>query len=397
MITPDQAFEIIFRHSFPRKTISINLLKCSGIVLAEDVHSGDHLPRFNNSAMDGYAVRAEDIKNARPNNPISLKLIGEIHAGSAPRLKLKKDTAIRISTGAAIPSGADAVVMQEFCQKNGNEILVKDHEPLWGNIRKKGEEIRKGQIALRKGIILNPGSIAWLHTMGIQNVSVFRPLKIGLLRTGNEIYKKGMIQSHQIRDAHGVSLKLALQDLGLEAVVPPIVPDKFEQVVRNWKRLLEECDIVITTGGVSVGERDLFAEAAKRLKIKVLFHNISQKPGKPMAFGKFKNKLWFGLPGNPVSALVCFYLYIQPALKRMLGYSHFRHQWHQTKTAQAIQANPSKTLFLRASVCDSRIEIAEKQGSHCLGRFANANAILRIEPSDQKLKKNSHVSYLPLF
>ena len=391
VITPDLAIRKILANAKPLPSCRMDIRKTDGLVLASHVCCPDGLPRFDNSAVDGYAVKAADVRGASKARPVSLRLIGEVHAGSSNQPVVKKGLAVRIATGARIPPGADAVVMQEYCERKGTVLRVCDTEPRWGNIRRRGEEIRRGQIALRKGQTLNSGSIAWLATMGIKTALVHRPPRVGLLRSGNEVVEWGVSpQPHQVRDAHGVSLPLALKKIysassgmELEVKMPSIVRDDMKQTVRAFSMLLKDCDLVVTTGGVSVGERDLFHAAAKTYGLKTIFCKVSQKPGKPMVFARRGPKLWFGLPGNPVASLVCFYLYVKPCLLRMIGHPHVEPEWFEAKAAEAFRPNARRTDFLRGCLKNGRVTFAEKQGSHCLGSFADANVLVKIPPSSR--------------
>ena len=342
--------------------------------------------------MDGYAVRSCDIDRASTKHPVSLRLMGEIHAGSPLCFRVEKECAVRVSTGSRIPPGTDAVVMQEDCRVEGNTVFVQALESRWGNIRRKGEEIRKHQIALPKGTVLQPGSLAWLATMGIRQVSVYHRPKVGLLRSGTEVVDWGQSpRAYQIRDAHGVSLPLALQQMGFDVQMPAIVGDNLSLVTRAYGKLLSSCDLLITTGGVSVGDRDLFHAAARAHHVTTIFHKVSQKPGKPMAFGKRGSKIWFGLPGNPVASLVCFYLYIRPALLKMMGHPHPSSTWFEVKTAESYRSNPRRTEFLRGFLEKGRVTFAEKQGSHCLGSFAQTNVLIQLPPSHRIGKVGNRV------
>ena len=370
VITPNLPFKIL-AHAKPLASCRVDIRKANGLVLASPIRCPDDLPRFDNSAMDGYAVRSLDVRDASKANPVLLRLIGEVHAGSSKQLVVKKGLAVRIATGAPVPTGADAVVMQEYCECEGPLLRVHDAEPHGGNIRRRGEEIRRGQIALKKGHPLNPGSIAWLATMGVKTVAVHRPPRVGLLRSGTEVVEWGRApRVHQVRDAHGISLPLALQKMGFDVEIPAIVRDDLDQTIRAFSRLLKACDLVITTGGVSVGARDLFHAAAQTTRLKTIFHKVSQKPGKPMVFAKRGTKLWFGLPGNPVASLVCFYLYVKPCLHGMMGHPHVEPEWFGAKTAESFHSNPRRTDFLRGHLehvtfAESRVPLPQVCGRQC--------------------------------
>jgi molybdopterin molybdotransferase len=377
MITPDQALKLILGRAKVLPAETVDLREAHGRVVAGSVRAADSLPRFDNSAMDGFAVQAADLRRL----PALLKLIGESRAGS-PRLpRLQPGCAVKISTGAPIPPGADTVVMKEDCELRGASVLVKDAEPRGGNIRRRGEEIRKGAIAIKSGTVLNPGSIAWLASMGIQRVQVFCKPRVGLLRSGDEVVEwDRRPKRHQIRDTHAMALGLALKELGFELELPPPVQDRLNTVTRAFSKLLARCDVVLTTGGVSVGEHDLFHQVAGLSGVTPVFWKIAQKPGKPMAFGVRGRKLWFGLPGNPVSALVCFHLYVKPVLLKRMGRPDYSTWWVQSATRQSIRRHATRTEFYTGRIENGRVRILPQRGSHCLGGFARSNVLVKIDP-----------------
>ena len=396
MITPEEALRRVLQHAHPLSPRTLDIHHAHGMTLAKEVKCQDNLPRFDQSAMDGYAIRYQDIAKASPGRPVFLKLIGEIQAGSQSYPKLQKGCAIQISTGARIPPGSDTVIMQENCKIQESVIAIHGAEDLEANIRYRGEEIQKGKIALSKGSRLNPGSLAWLASMGIQKISVYPQPRIGLLRSGNELIDgKKNLKPYQIRDAHGISLPLAMKEIGIEPNVLPIVSDDLRKTKSAFSKLLATSDIAITTGGISVGKHDLFQEIAKSFGIKEIFYKISQKPGKPLYFGKMGSKLWFGLPGNPVSALVCYYIYIRPALLKIMNLP--LPEWFQAKAGESFPTHPNRVQFLRGHYKNGMVTFAEKQGSHCLGGFAKANVLSKIPCSSKPGKMGNKLSCVRLF
>lgn len=396
MITPEEALRRVLQHARPFKARSLALRDACGMILAKDVKCQDSLPRFDQSAMDGYAVRHQDIAKASPSLPVFLKLIGEVQAGSKAYPKLQKGCAVQISTGARIPPGADTVVMQEDCKVQESVIAIHTAEGRGDNIRYRGEEIRKRKIALSKGTRLNPGSLAWLASMGIDQVSVYPPPRIGLLRSGNELMSMGKkLKSYQIRDTHGISLPLAMKEIEIEPNVLPIVSDDLPKTKSAFSKLLATSDIAITTGGISVGKHDLFQEIAKSFGVKEIFYKVSQKPGKPLYFGKIGSKLWFGFPGNSVSALVCYYIYTRPALLKIMGLP--LPEWFQAKAGESFPTHPKRVQFLRGHYKNGIVTFAEKQGSHCLGGFAKANVLAKIPCSSKPGKIGNRLSCIRLF
>lgn len=382
MITPDEALSKILAKSCTLGRASMDIRKACGMVLARDVKAVDCLPRFDNSAMDGFAVHAADVRGATKRNPVVLRLVGEAQAGLKFRKKIPRGCAIRISTGALVPGDVNAVVMQEECEVRGKSVVVLGSEPKGGNVRFRGEEIRKGQIAMRRGNRLSPGAIAWLATMGIRNVFVFCRPRVGLLRSGSEIVEFGKHpRPEQVRDAHGISLSSALREMGIDLKITPLVRDNSAAIRRAFSKLTASCDVVITTGGVSVGRHDLFHEVARAIGIRRIFHKVAQKPGKPIAFGTKSRRLWFGLPGNPVSSLFCFYHYVRPAILKMSGREDYRPVWFGALASTSVRRNPNRTEFMRGKMRDGRVTFAVKQGSHCLGSFADSDVLVRVDSS----------------
>jgi molybdopterin molybdotransferase len=390
MISPEQALEKVLRNSHPLGSVTLDIRQASGLVLAESVRCTDSLPRFDCSAMDGFAVKHADIAKASKSNPVRLKLIGEVRAGTSFVPHVTAGTTVKISTGGKIPAGADVVVMKEDCEEKGAEVIFRESEARLANIRLCGEEILKGKTAVKRGTRLNPGSIAWLVSMGVRRVTVCKRPVVGLLRSGDEVADFGRSpRSTQVRDTHGISIPLALRDLDLDVMVPSIVRDHPWYVERAFRKLMKQCDVVITTGGISVGEHDLFKEIAEGVGVEMIFHNVSQKPGKPLAFGKRGSRLWFGLPGNPVSALACFYVYLRPGLLQMMGVEpESIYPWFKVRASEFYPTHPARAQFLRG-ILDQQsggVSFAEKQGSHCLGSFAEANVLIKIAPSAEKGK-----------
>src|SRR5439155_11615662 len=294
-------------------------------VLAEPVVSLVDLPRFDNSAMDGYAVRTADLVAARTEQPVSLRVIGEVAAGAVFADKVAAGTCVRLFTGSPLPEGANAVVMQEDTRLDplqpGTVWFLAAVRP-WENVRLRGEDAKRGATLAEAGDRLTFGQIGLLAAAGLPELKVSRQPRVGLLATGSELAESGRaLQPGQIYESNRVMLAALLKQAGAQPEIFPLVPDTIEDTRLALERALACCDAAITTGGVSVGEFDFVRAAFEQMGGELNFWKVSIKPGKPFAFGRVGRKFLFGLPGNPVSALVTFLLLARPALKRMQGTS----------------------------------------------------------------------------
>lgn len=354
MITVQQATKIVQKHTPLPQSKQRNLSEASGLVLSRDYHASEDSPRFTNSAMDGFAVRFADIQAGVEANS-RLRITEESSAGRAAQSALASGAAVRISTGALVPSGADTIVPMEDCLIEGGKVtLVK--LPLLGQfVRQQGSEYAAGAPILRKGEELTPARIALAAQHGLAQVEVFAPPAVALLSTGNELVNVNEIPvGTQIRNANVPMLAAAIQQVGASLVLTAHAPDDFEQVREALKKAASVADMVITTGGASVGEHDFIKQAAQALGFETIFWRVRQKPGKPMFFAKRlhegRTTLLFGLPGNPVSTLMTFLYYVQPTLEAMMGKSTSQ------RSLQAILSVDLATMHGRAEFVRVRLE-----------------------------------------
>ncbi len=290
------------------------LQKILGLTLAENVYAKFDIPSFAQSSMDGYAIRFED-----KNFPLSVQ--GKIAAGDSKSYTITKKQSARIFTGAPLPANADTVVMQEKVVVEDGKILIKDEALQQGDyVRNKGTEIKAGDIALKAKTLVTPAAIGFLAAIGIAEVAVYPSLHVSIIITGNELQQPGneLLFGH-VYESNSFSLSAALKALGVEEIQILYAEDKPEVVESTLKKALEETDLILLTGGISVGEYDFVLQATENCGIEKQFHKIKQKPGKPLYFGTKDNKVVFGLPGNPASVLSCFYEYVSPAIAKMMG------------------------------------------------------------------------------
>ncbi len=290
-----------------------------GRVLGEPVLATADIPPFRNSAMDGYAVRSEDLRGASERDPVVLRVVETVPAGAVPVRSVTSGTAIRLMTGSPVPEGADAVVRLEDARDEESAVRVAQPVAPGANIRAPGEDLQRGETVLPAGRVLRPADIGLLASLGMPIVTVRKRPRVAVVATGDELVDVGEpLAPGKIRDANTYTLAAAIAEAGGEPLQLGIVRDRPE-AIRAVLRQALEADMVVTSGGVSVGKFDFVREVHRALGVREKFWGVAQKPGKPLSYGVCGRTPVFGLPGNPVSALVCFYLYVLPALRKQAG------------------------------------------------------------------------------
>ena len=320
MIAVHDALAMILETVSPLAGERIGLLQGVGRILAEEVRSEREVPPFANSAMDGYAVRWDDLHGASPEQPIGLTLLEVIQAGSVPTQAVTSGTASKIMTGALIPHGADTVIRVEDSEEEDGRVWINRQERVGTHIRASGEDIQRGQLVLEKGRVIRPAAIGLLASVGRSLVLVHQRPRVAILSTGNELVEVDeTLHPSQIVNSNAYTLAAAVREAGGAPVILEIARDTQSEIRTALAEAVRH-DVVLSTGGVSVGDFDFVKAAMDELGIHRLFWQVAQRPGKPLTFGLLRERPYFGLPGNPVSALVCFYLYVRPALYRMMGH-----------------------------------------------------------------------------
>lgn len=373
-ISVQQAKDIIHHYLPAPKQLRLILEEALGYTLAQTVIAEQSIPGFPQSSMDGYAIRFCDKDQ-------DLSVVDKIPAGTTVEKKMESGQAMRIYTGAPLPQGADTVVMQEKIDlSEGNVIRIQDEALRLGdNVRLQGSEVMAGSIAMLAGTTLTPAAIGYLAGIGCTDILVTAPPRIQLILTGDELKAIGTTLGYgEVYESNSYQLKAALQQLGILHVESQHVVDDKEQLKVTLENALTESDIVLLVGGVSVGDYDYVVDVAKACGIKQRFHRIRQKPGKPLFFGTQQEKLIFGLPGNPSSALTCFYLYVAPALERIMQLPE-RTRSIKTHTTHAYSKKPGLTHFLKARYDGHAVEPLHAQESYRLQSFAQANCLLILE------------------
>jgi molybdopterin molybdotransferase len=355
-----------------------------GGVLAGDLVAPISLPGWDNSAVDGYAVRAADVSSAAENNPIHLHVIGEIPAGRPATVRLEPQTCVRIFTGAPIPEGAEAVVMQEVTRPHheGYIAVLEPVEP-GDNIRRSGEDVKAGAVALRAGTLLGPAQIGLAAALGATVLSVHARPRVGILVTGAELVEPGRaLLPGQIYDSNSFALAGYVREAGCEPVELGIADDTKEDLQEKIDYALSECDALITVGGVSVGEHDLVKAVLADLGCEQKLWKVAMRPGKPFVFATRGEKLAFGLPGNPVSAAVTFLVLVRPALLKLRGLTDLELPAFEAEAAEDFVNHGERTLFMRARREKSggkyMVRPLPRQGSHLLTSIAEADCLVEV-------------------
>jgi molybdopterin molybdotransferase len=390
MMPYEEALSVVLSHCPTLPTERVYLLDALGRVLAEDVLSEEDRPSFDNSAMDGYAVHWEDIKDA----PVELLVVGELPAGAEETFELPKGCAVKIFTGAPIPRGATAVVPVEYTEAKDGKVLIKETFKEGANIRRKGEELKAGEIVLQKGTFLRHYEVGLLASLNKVQVEVSRKPRVAVLSTGDEIKDLGepITKPSQIRTSNGYTLMAGISLAGGEPHYLGIVPDEPDRLKKVLSQL-EDYDVFITTGGVSMGDRDYIKTLVEDVGVKVHFHKVRIKPAKPILFGTYKEGkgLFFGLPGNPVSCAMAFDLIVKPALLKMQSAKDYMPKtlWAKLKR-DFSRRDAERREFVRAVlgleeqqlVCD----FSPKLQSHMLTSYVGANCYMVVKEGVKELK-----------
>jgi molybdopterin molybdotransferase len=367
------------------QTEQVSLREAAGRVLLEAVTSPLDLPAFNNSAMDGYAVRAADVVTAKTDVPMRLKVRARISAGEMFRGELAAGECARVFTGAAMPRGTDAVVMQEDTRGDSEHVLILDAVKPRENVRFQGEDVRCGAVLAEAGVELSPGLIGLLGAMGVGVVPVGRRPLVGLVATGSELREAGdSLLPGQIFESNRAALAALVAQAGGATQIFPLVRDSLEETRKALDAAFRTCDVVVTSGGVSVGEMDFVKAAFESLGGEMQFWKVAIRPGKPFVFGRLKQKFLFGLPGNPVSAFVTFLLLVRPALRRWLGAREISLPRQMGVLTEPFSNPGERRHFMRVRIDEqNRVRSAGKQASHALGSLAAANALVDLPPHAQ--------------
>ncbi len=388
----DEASYAILHALAPCGSEDVSLEAALGRALARDVVADIALPPWDNSGMDGYAVRRVDVHNATPETPVVLRVIGTIVAGGDEQFSVAPGTCTRIMTGAPIPHGADAVIRIEDTDRGTERVTVHDARDAHarnGNVRPRGEDVRPGDLVLPAGTTLGGAQLGVLASVGCTTVPVFRAPRVTVLSSGDELVLvddfAAVRAGRRIVSSSSYALPPLLASVGAQVRTLPLIPDNPDAMADAMRSAVHDgCDLLITTGGVSVGAHDHVRSVLMALGGTVTFWRARIRPGGPVGFGAVLGVPWLGLPGNPVSTLVTAELFARPAVRRLGGHVAVRPRVVKVQLAEAVSAPAPLTFFLRALVAPDKdgglsATLAGRQGSNLLATLARANALLVVQ------------------
>ena len=381
MLSIREALELMLPQFAPLGPESVPLLAAPGRVLYADALAALELPEFDNSAMDGYAVRHADL---RPDGALPLQ--GESRAGAGLPEALRPGHAVRIFTGAPLPADADTVVIQENVERRAAQILVRELPRAGANIRRRGSDVRRGERILNAGALIGPPEIGLLAAQGCSTLQVFAQPRVAILATGDELRAIDAPPAPgTIINSNAYALAAAVEQAGARASVLPIARDRLSDISERIAEGLQ-ADLLLSVGGVSVGDYDLVSQALREAGVAIEFHKVAIKPGKPLLFGRHGRVPVVGLPGNPVSALVTFTVFVRPGLARLQGRSAPFDETLEVELAHAYEHSPGRTEFVRARLTREgpvwRAQLHPKQGSGSLQSLVQQDALV-ILPADR--------------
>lgn len=396
MITVEKALQAIFLNFYPLGLEKVNILDARMRIIGEDIFATRNIPRADNSAMDGYAVRHIDTKGATRINPLRLKVIEEIPAGRVPQKRLKEGEASHIMTGAIIPDAADAIVRQEDTKKIGKTVIIYSSVKKGQDIRFAGEDVQKEELVISKGSVVNPAQIGMLASLGRAFVSVYQKPRVAIIATGDELVDiENDPPPAKIVNSNSYSLAAQVMECGAIPLILGIALDKKSDLREKFKTALH-ADLIISSGGVSVGDFDFVKNVMGEIGNAMHFWQVAMKPGKPLAFGSIKGIPMFGLPGNSVSAMVSFEQFVRPYLLKMQGHTKIFRQTIKALSSQEIQKKKGVKHFIRAIVKKEKNQyvaaITGEQGSGILKSMVLANALIALKENETKVKKGDPVT-----
>lgn len=377
-------------------TETVPLAEAVGRVLAEALVSGRDIPGFNNAALDGYALRAEDLN---PQQPTTLPLQGQSTAGHASEHALKPGTCMRILTGAKMPDGADTVVMQEDVSVEDGQVTFPAGVKAGGNWRPKGEDVCQGQPVRSQGLRLRPQDIGMAAAIGCAEVKVYKPLRVAVFSTGDEILEPGAsLAQDSVYDINRYMLRGWLKAMGCAVTDLGILPDRFEVVQQALTEAAENHDVIMTSGGASTGDTDHIAAVLAQAG-GLNFWRLAMKPGKPLALGQIGGARFIGLPGNPVAVGVCFLRFAYPLLVGMSGQSWHAPQTYQLPAAFSMNKKAGRTEFVRAVLLQTeqglRVNRYPKQGSGVLSSLVEADGLIELNEACNGVSEGDNVTFYP--
>jgi molybdopterin molybdotransferase len=388
MLSYEEALEIVSDATKQGRAETVGLGDCLGRVLAQEIRSPIDLPPFDNSAVDGYALGSLAAGE--------FSIIGQLPAGSPAKLSVSEGEACRVFTGSRLPDGTLTVVMQETVTVRNGTLHLQESPAPGSHMRKFGEELRSGDLLLPAGTRVTPPVLGLLATIGLAQVDCFRRPRVSIVGTGSELVPPGQpLGLGQVYESNTYGVQAAVRSLGIDDVAINRVPDDLALTKDALAKALDSAEVLIVCGGMSVGDHDFARPALEALGVRQLIWQVKIKPGKPFYFGLAPGgQRVFGLPGNPVSALVVFLLFVRPSLLKMMGRPSSRTR-QNLRAGEVIQGSRGRDEFARATVRDQSVTLVDRQGSHMLSGLAHADALVRI-PADAVIEPGDPIEAIPL-
>jgi molybdopterin molybdotransferase len=388
MISVDEALDRILSHIRPLGFEKVSLLDSLGRAIAEDIYAKRNIPPLDNSAMDGYAVRWEDVRNASQDHPIRLEVIEDLPAGFISTRTLEKGKTIRIMTGAPVPKGADTIIPVEESKKEDGFTLIFKAAVLGENIRKSGEDVKQGDRVIFKGDTIRPAEVGMLASVGRSFVNVFQRPLVAILCTGDELVDvDGDVDEVKIVSSNSYTLGAQVKECGAIHLQLGIAKDRKEEIAEKLRQGIR-ADVLISSAGVSVGDYDFVKDVLKDLGMEMVFWKVAMRPGQPLAFGTIGGKPVFGLPGNPVSSMISFEQFVRPSLLKMMGHRQLFRPVIEAILKEEIRKMTGRRYFIRGTVSFEKnqyfVTTTGVQGSGILRSMVRANGLIVI-PEDQEM------------
>ncbi|WP_050607823.1 gephyrin-like molybdotransferase Glp [Clostridium niameyense] len=398
----EKAQEMLKEKVFNLDIEEVELFKCHERILAEDIYSPINQPPFNRSPLDGYAFRGEDSKGANSKNPITLKIIDKVYAGHYTDKEVVCGTAVRIMTGAPIPKGANCVVKQEVVECKDGKVKIFNEFTPGQNVCPKGEDVKQGQLILKKDTILKYGEIGVLSSVGITKVKVYKKLKLGVLSTGDEVLDIGEDLTYgKIYNSNLYCIAARIKECYCTPFILGSVEDDLKSMCDKIEKSLQVCDLIITTGGVSVGEKDIVSDAIKKLGGEILFWRVNIKPGSALLCSVLKGKLIISLSGNPGAAITSFELMVRPLLSKIIGIKEIDINRIKGILVEDFPKKSSIRRFIRANIMYKQekniIKLTQvAQGNGILSSILNSNCLIDVPKGSDELKSGQLVEVILL-
>jgi molybdopterin molybdotransferase len=396
MLSVDKALELILSNTHVKnQSEKIDIFNCHGRILYNDIVSEFNVPSKDNSAMDGYAVITEDISTAAKNNPVSLKIIDEVQAGNEFKgEKLQKNNAIRIMTGAPIPEGADSVIPFEETEEYSSFVKIFKKTEKYENIRFAGEDIKKGDTVLKRGKKIDSAETGLLASMNLNRIDVYNKPEVEIISTGNELAEPGNEYTGKIINSNAYVLYSEVKKYGGNPHYSGIVKDEYEAVKLKFLEVMDK-DIIISSGGVSMGKYDFIPDVLKDIGVNIKIETVAMRPGKPVVFGTIEDKIFFGLPGNPVSVMVSFMQFVRPALLKMAGCIKIEKPLLKAQITENITKRKDRKYFIRGIfyIKDGKLLVTTTgpQGSGILTSMSDSNCLIVLPEAGDLIKTGDFV------